>query len=113
TFKYSPSAPSFHQRQAGEEGGQDGETFGKRLQLEWSSCLARSMGKQGAYTLMTQQSLPLMTFYSGWETYQQSLVEMIAPLSAEQLAFPAASHQWTIGMLAQHMVANRVWWFQV
>jgi uncharacterized damage-inducible protein DinB len=62
---------------------------------------------------MTERSLPLMTFYSGWETYQRNLVEMIAPLSTEQLAFPAASHQWTIGMLAQHLVANRVWWFRV
>src|SRR5262250_437855 len=64
-------------------------------------------------TPMTEQPLPLITFYQGWETYQQSLVETIAPLSSEQLAFPAASHQWTIGMLAQHMVANRVWWFQL
>jgi uncharacterized damage-inducible protein DinB len=55
----------------------------------------------------------LITFYKGWETYQQSLVETIVPLSREHLAFPAASHQWTIGMLAQHIVANRVWWFQV
>lgn len=62
---------------------------------------------------MTEQSLPLMTFYKGWETYQRNLVEVIAPLSAEQLALSAASHQWTIGMLAQHIVANRVWWFQV
>lgn len=62
---------------------------------------------------MTEHTLSLMTFYKGWETYQQSLVETIAPLSSEQLAFPAASHHWTIGMLAQHMVANRVWWFQL
>ena len=60
---------------------------------------------------MTEQALPLITFYTGWETYQQSLVEIIAPLSPEQLALPAASHQWTIGMVAQHIVANRVWWF--
>ena len=62
---------------------------------------------------MTEQSLPLMTFYKGWGTYQQSLLEMLAPLSAEQLALPAASHQWTLGMVAQHMIANRVWWFQL
>jgi uncharacterized damage-inducible protein DinB len=62
---------------------------------------------------MTEQALRLITFYKGWETYQQSLVETIAPLSPEQLAAPAESHHWTIGMLAQHMVANRVWWFQV
>src|SRR5215467_1940736 len=62
---------------------------------------------------MTERIPSLLTFYKGWETYQQSLVETIAPLSPEQLAFPAASHQWTIGMVAQHIVANRVWWFQV
>ncbi len=62
---------------------------------------------------MTEHTLPLITFYKGWETYQHSLVETIAPLSPEQLAFPAASHRWTIGMVAQHMVANRVWWFQM
>ena len=61
---------------------------------------------------MTEQSFPLITFYQGWENYQRGLVEIIAPLSSAQLALPAASHQWTIGMVAQHMIANRVWWFQ-
>jgi uncharacterized damage-inducible protein DinB len=61
---------------------------------------------------MMEHPLPLITFYQGWGTYQQSLVEIIAPLSPEQLAYPASSHHWTIGMVAQHMVANRVWWFQ-
>jgi uncharacterized damage-inducible protein DinB len=64
------------------------------------------------YRYMTEHTLPLITFYQGWETYQQSLVETIAPLSPEQLALPVAPHHWTIGMVAQHMVANRVWWFQ-
>ncbi len=62
---------------------------------------------------MTEQTLSLLTFYKGWEKYQQSLVETIAPLSPEQLASPVASHHWTIGMLAQHMVADRLWWFQL
>ena len=62
---------------------------------------------------MTNQSLPLITFYKGWGNYQRMLVKMIAPLSAAQLAFPVGSHQWTLGMVAQHIVANRVWWFQV
>lgn len=62
---------------------------------------------------MTEHPLPLITFYKGWETYQQSLVETIAPLSSEQLTLPASSHHWTIRMVIQHMVANRVWWFQV
>jgi uncharacterized damage-inducible protein DinB len=38
---------------------------------------------------------------------------MVLPLSIEQLALPAASHRWTIGEVIQHLVANRVWWFQV
>jgi uncharacterized damage-inducible protein DinB len=62
---------------------------------------------------MTEHPLPLITFYKGWETYQQSLVETIAALSFEQLALPASSHHWTIRMVIQHMVANRVWWFQL
>jgi len=62
---------------------------------------------------LKEQAFPLITFYKGWETYQHMLVETIAPLSPEQLALPASSHHWSIGMLAQHIVANRVWWFQV
>src|SRR5260370_41544276 len=45
---------------------------------------------------MMEHPLPLITFYQGWGTYQQSLVEIIAPLSPEQLAYPASSHHWTI-----------------
>lgn len=62
---------------------------------------------------MAAPSIPLITFYEGWGTYQQNLVEVIAPLSTEQLALPVAPQQWTVGMVAQHLVANRVWWFQV
>ncbi|GCE14971.1 DinB family protein [Tengunoibacter tsumagoiensis] len=62
---------------------------------------------------MPEQTYPLITFYKGWENYQRRLVEMIAPLSSEQLALPASSHTWTLGMLAQHIIANRVWWYQV
>lgn len=62
---------------------------------------------------MTEQTLPLITFYQGWETYQQSLVDTIAPLSPEQLGLPAAPHEWTIGKLAQHIIGNRVWWFHL
>lgn len=63
--------------------------------------------------MTAQQPLSLMTFYKGWETYQQGLSATLAHLSSTHLALPAASHRWTIGMLAGHMIANRVWWFQV
>ena len=62
---------------------------------------------------MTDQALPLITFYADWEGYQQSLVGIIAPLSAAQLALPTAVHHWSIGTLAQHIVSARVWWFHV
>ncbi len=61
---------------------------------------------------MTEQVLSLATFYTGWDVYQQSLAKIIAPLSPEQLALRAAPHHWSIGTVAQHIVANRVWWFQ-
>ena len=62
---------------------------------------------------MIEQTFPLITFYKGWKTWQQNFVEIIAPLSPEQLAFPASTHHWSIGMIAQHIIGNRVWWFQV
>ncbi len=62
---------------------------------------------------MTEQALPLTTFYAGWDGFQRSLVEVIAPLSPEQLALPTAPHHWSIGMVVQHILANRVWWFQL
>ncbi len=61
---------------------------------------------------MTEQAYPLITFYQGWENYQQSLVETIAPLTSEQLALPVASHH-SIGMLLSHMIGARIFWFQV
>jgi uncharacterized damage-inducible protein DinB len=58
-------------------------------------------------------AVPLTTFYRGWASYQQNLVAMIAPLSPEQLALRPSSNHWSIGMIAQHIIGNRVWWFQI
>ena len=60
---------------------------------------------------MTDQTLPLTTFYGGWTGFRQSLAQIVAPLTPAQLALPAAAHHWSIGMLIQHIAANRVWWF--
>ena len=62
---------------------------------------------------MTAQAHSLMTFYGGWGSYQRMLVEMLAPLSHEQLALTDSPDQWTVGQLAQHIVGNRVWWFHL
>jgi uncharacterized damage-inducible protein DinB len=63
---------------------------------------------------MTEQLPPLITFYQGWENYQQSLVEITESLSSEQLALPVAPHyRRSIGELLGHMIGARVFWFHV
>jgi len=61
---------------------------------------------------MTEHAFPLTMFYQGWETYQQSLVETTAQLSPEHLALPVAPHHWSIGMVLNHVIGSRVFWFQ-
>jgi uncharacterized damage-inducible protein DinB len=62
---------------------------------------------------MTEHQLSLAPFYKGWDVYQQRLVAAIAPLTAEQLALRSAPHQWSIGILAAHIIAARVAWFHI
>ena len=54
----------------------------------------------------------LTPFYKGWEEYQGSLIEVIAPLSAEQLALSVAPSQRPVWLLAAHIIGTRVGWFQ-
>ncbi len=56
--------------------------------------------------------MTLATFYSGWGEYQAMLIDAIAPLSAEQLALRAGPALRPVWLLAAHIVAARVWWFQ-
>ena len=60
---------------------------------------------------MTENHIPLATFYKGWDVYQQHLVNALAPLSPDQLALRAAPHLRSIGMIATHIIAVRVRWF--
>ena len=62
---------------------------------------------------MTDNTLSLAPFYKGWDVYQQHLVTAIAPLSSEQLTLRPASHLWSVGMLAAHIIATRVSWFRL
>jgi uncharacterized damage-inducible protein DinB len=55
--------------------------------------------------------MTLSLFYKGWDRYQQNLLATIATLNTEQLALSASSHTWTVGQIAAHIVAARVWWF--
>jgi uncharacterized damage-inducible protein DinB len=64
-------------------------------------------------TATNQQTVPLTAVYQGWESFQRDLVKVVAPLSREQLALPVASTHWPIGMLVQHIINDRLWWFHL
>src|SRR5215469_2688073 len=60
---------------------------------------------------MTDNALPLTVVYQGWDRYQRDLLKAITPLTPEQLALPVAPTHWPIGMLVQHILNDRIWWF--
>jgi len=51
--------------------------------------------------------------YQGWDHFQRDLVNVVAPLTPEQLALPVAPTHWPIGMLVQHIINDRIWWFNL
>lgn len=57
--------------------------------------------------------MPLTVVYKGWDSFQRDLLKAVAPLSPEQLALPVAPTHWPIGMLVQHIVNDRIWWFHL
>jgi uncharacterized damage-inducible protein DinB len=59
---------------------------------------------------MTEQSFPLASFYQGWDGYQHHLVQVLAPLSIEQLALHAAPHLRSVGAVAAHIIGARARW---
>jgi uncharacterized damage-inducible protein DinB len=65
------------------------------------------------YLPVTEHALPLTVVYRGWDRFQRDLVQAVAPLSAEQLALPVAATHWPIGMLVQHILNDRLWWFHL
>jgi uncharacterized damage-inducible protein DinB len=62
---------------------------------------------------MTEHAVPLSVVYEGWDHYQRDLLKAVTPLSPEQLALPVAPTHWPIGMLVQHIINDRIWWFDL
>ncbi len=60
---------------------------------------------------MTEQQTNLLTFYKGWDVYQDHLIEAIALLTADQLALRAVPHLCPIGENTAHIVGTRIGWF--
>src|SRR5260370_35358708 len=53
----------------------------------------------------------LVTYYKGWDNYQDLLVAAVAPLTPEQLVLRAAPNQREVWTIPAHIIATRVWWF--
>lgn len=60
---------------------------------------------------MTTDGLSLMTYYSGWDNYQISLVRTVARLTQEQLAWQPTPEHRSVGELVQHIIVDgRIDW---
>ena len=60
---------------------------------------------------MIGDATSLQAIYSGWAAYQDSLVQAVAPLTAEQLAWKPAPHLRSAGAVALHIAEGRIGWF--
>ncbi len=53
----------------------------------------------------------LTTFYNGWARHQERLLEVIGPLSDEQMQLRPDPTHWALWQLAANMVGGRAYWF--
>ena len=60
---------------------------------------------------MPQPPVTLMSIFSGWDGYQQSLVSAIASLTPEQLTHRLAPQAPSAGSVAAHIAFGRIGWF--
>lgn len=60
---------------------------------------------------MTRKMQSLAQIYNGWQGHQTSLVQAIAPLTAEQLRWRPAPSLNSAGELARHISLGRLTWF--
>ncbi len=51
------------------------------------------------------------TIYDGWRNYQQSMIEAISPLTAEQLDLNISSDLRSVHDIAVHIIGARARWF--
>jgi uncharacterized damage-inducible protein DinB len=61
--------------------------------------------------MAVDKSQSVAQFYRGWDVYQQRLVTAIKPLESAHLRLQAGPDLWSIGMLSNHVIAARAWWF--
>jgi uncharacterized damage-inducible protein DinB len=59
---------------------------------------------------MSALSRDLSALIEGWQHHQELLVDMIAPLSDEQLRLSVAPGEWAIWQIAGHIAGGRAYW---
>ncbi|MFN8517396.1 MAG: DinB family protein [Chloroflexia bacterium] len=59
---------------------------------------------------MTDNPTVVAPYYQGWEMYQQHLLDVVTPLTAEQLDLRTAPHLRSVGTIATHIVLVRAGW---
>lgn len=53
----------------------------------------------------------LVFVYEGWDGYRQSIINAVAPLTAEQLSWRPSAHLRSVGELARHIALGPIDWF--
>ena len=61
--------------------------------------------------MAAEKPTSIARYYKGWGDYQRQLVVAFTPLEDAHLKLQAAPGLWSIGMLGNHIVATRAWWF--
>ena len=61
--------------------------------------------------MAAEKPVSIARYYRGWDEYQRQLVTAFSPLEPAHLKLQAAPSLWSIGMLGNHIVATRAWWF--
>jgi uncharacterized damage-inducible protein DinB len=55
-------------------------------------------------------SATIAPFYKGWHLFNANLIEVLAPLTAEQLALPILKPEWPVWASVSHLAGTRVYW---
>ena len=59
----------------------------------------------------TSPPAALAVFYRGWADHQAHLLDVIGPLTDEQMRLRPAPDQWAVWQLAANMAGGRAYWF--
>lgn len=59
---------------------------------------------------MSNLDVPLLVIFEGWNGYQESIVNAVKPLTANQLAWRPADNFSSVGELVRHIGLGRITW---